>query len=394
MGKKYQVEGYWDCSACHTKGIRGSKRECPNCGKPRGEDVQFYLKEFDESHAVSKEEESTAPDWLCEYCSSYNPDSAQRCLSCGADRSGKTYADTHDTHTSSRIHDEDGNGIEDSSQLSEKERDQRIYDLERQERERHSHKQPTASLEPCPSEDTPFWKTPKEIAEFTAVVMFLAALIYFVIPQSIDLEVEQVAWERNISIQTKTTVKESDWSVPVGGRVYEQHQEFHHNEQVLDHYETYYEDVSEQVIDRYRTVTYKRDLGNGKFEIEKTQEPVYRTVTHKEKRERPVYRDEPVYKTKYYFEIERWKSTRNVPTSGSDHNAYWGEYTLAKGKPPYGAGEEKVGRQTQKYTVKGKVKGEDKEYQVEDFAWWETMNVGDIIHAKATYDGKLKKEEK
>ena len=31
MGKI--VVGRWDCSYCGTKGIRGSERECPNCGK-------------------------------------------------------------------------------------------------------------------------------------------------------------------------------------------------------------------------------------------------------------------------------------------------------------------------------------------------------------------------
>lgn len=41
MGKI--VVGRWDCSYCGTKGIRGSERECPNCGRPRGEDVKFYV---------------------------------------------------------------------------------------------------------------------------------------------------------------------------------------------------------------------------------------------------------------------------------------------------------------------------------------------------------------
>lgn len=41
MGKI--LEGRWDCSYCGTKGILGRHRECPNCGRPRGEDVKFYL---------------------------------------------------------------------------------------------------------------------------------------------------------------------------------------------------------------------------------------------------------------------------------------------------------------------------------------------------------------
>ena len=33
---------YWDCSSCDSRGIEGTKRECPHCGNPRGKDVKFY----------------------------------------------------------------------------------------------------------------------------------------------------------------------------------------------------------------------------------------------------------------------------------------------------------------------------------------------------------------
>lgn len=41
MGKL--VMGYWDCPYCSTKHIEGTKRECPSCGKPRGQEVKFYM---------------------------------------------------------------------------------------------------------------------------------------------------------------------------------------------------------------------------------------------------------------------------------------------------------------------------------------------------------------
>ena len=85
MGKI--VVGRWDCSYCGTKGIRGSERECPNCGRPRGEDVKFYVddpKDYvpeDEATKISKE-----PDWMCEFCGSYNSAKLTKCVSCGAER--------------------------------------------------------------------------------------------------------------------------------------------------------------------------------------------------------------------------------------------------------------------------------------------------------------------
>ena len=78
MGKI--VVGRWDCSYCGTKGIRGSERECPNCGRPRGEDVKFYVddpKDYvpeDEATKISKE-----PDWMCEFCGSYNSAKLTKC---------------------------------------------------------------------------------------------------------------------------------------------------------------------------------------------------------------------------------------------------------------------------------------------------------------------------
>lgn len=41
MGKL--VMGYWDCPYCSTKHIEGTSRECPSCGKPRGQEVKFYM---------------------------------------------------------------------------------------------------------------------------------------------------------------------------------------------------------------------------------------------------------------------------------------------------------------------------------------------------------------
>ncbi len=147
MGEKYKVEGYWDCSACGAKGIRGRYRECPNCGKPRGEDVQFYLKEYGEEYALKDDDTSDNPDWFCEYCSSYNPDGAAKCLSCGAERGTRDYSQMRDTETSQLVVDANADGVDDSGQISEEERAKQNYQREREDREksRGSTMKPMAS---------------------------------------------------------------------------------------------------------------------------------------------------------------------------------------------------------------------------------------------------------
>ena len=84
MGKL--VMGYWDCPYCSTKHIEGTRRECPSCGKPRGQEVKFYM---DGVRYLSEEESQTkgkGADWLCDHCGNYNSALNTRCSSCGAER--------------------------------------------------------------------------------------------------------------------------------------------------------------------------------------------------------------------------------------------------------------------------------------------------------------------
>ena len=75
------VMGYWDCSYCGHKGIKGTVRECPSCGKPRGNDTKFYMKAHNHSEVVSRGDYLTdseaaskgqGADWQCAYCGGLN----------------------------------------------------------------------------------------------------------------------------------------------------------------------------------------------------------------------------------------------------------------------------------------------------------------------------------
>ena len=93
MGKL--VMGYWDCPYCNTKHIEGTRRECPSCGKPRGQEVKFYM---DGVRYLSAEESQTkgkGADWLCDHCGNYNSALDTQCRSCGAVRGSndKAYFD-------------------------------------------------------------------------------------------------------------------------------------------------------------------------------------------------------------------------------------------------------------------------------------------------------------
>ena len=43
MREETDIMSYWDCKQCGTKKIKGTSRDCPSCGMPRGKDVKFYM---------------------------------------------------------------------------------------------------------------------------------------------------------------------------------------------------------------------------------------------------------------------------------------------------------------------------------------------------------------
>lgn len=411
MAKTYSVEGYWDCHYCGAKGIRGRTRNCPNCGKPRGQEVKFYLKEFDEKYKVDNS--SDKPDWFCEYCSSYNPDSADICISCSATRGSKTYSSFRDTGFSETIIDADGNKIDDFGEISDEERDALNYQTEREDRERARHKMKSSSNQESSfsnqnfKQSNPLFQSSffssgnesrfnlkrfswKSILGVTAGIFLVIGLICWILPKEVEFEVNEISWNRSVNIEQRVTVKESGWTVPSGGRIYDTRTEIKEYQNKLDHYETYYETVSEKVIDHYKTVTKKRDKGNGDFEITEEQQPVCKTVQRKEKRERPVYVKVPIYETKYYYKLERWKFSRSVDTSGEDKNPYFGDFTLQEGKLPYNVGKERVSSKTEKYSIGGIVEGDQKSYSV-DFSLWQDIEIGDKVKGKVSVTGHFEK---
>src|SRR3989344_3085804 len=81
-------EGRWDCESCGKVGNLGRNRTCESCGKPRPENVKFYLPE--NAPAVTdpellKQAEAGA-DWYCLHCDAGNSNADTTCKQCGAAR--------------------------------------------------------------------------------------------------------------------------------------------------------------------------------------------------------------------------------------------------------------------------------------------------------------------
>ena len=143
------------------------------------------------------------------------------------------------------------------------------------------------------------------------------------------------------------------------------------------HAETRYRDVRVQV----GTETYvcgKVDMGNGYFQDRYCTRPVY--TTRSEPYQHTVYRDVPIYATRYSYKLMEWvlKPAYALRAEGDDHKARWPE-------PPASLQNEdwRKGQSEGRYSVRV-VAG--KEYTEEVGArYWEGLRLGNEIPAKRAW---------
>jgi hypothetical protein len=140
-------------------------------------------------------------------------------------------------------------------------------------------------------------------------------------PHEVTATVAEKSWERSLEVEAYRTVRESNWDVPSGGRTVNSYQAIRSYRQELDHYETRSRTVSEQVQTGTRTYTCgQKDMGNGYFEDQTCTEPEYETRSHEESYQEPIYRQIPIYDTKYDYDVERWVTDTVLVVQGkADH---------------------------------------------------------------------------
>lgn len=375
------VWSYWHCEACDNI-IRGDSRTCPCCGRPIPNDVHYLMPDNPEvivarnqnkiiignpiirtagtytdddgieSDVVSEELESDDPNWNCDYCGYQNYYTDLTCQGCGAPRSEAT----------SDYFGNDFNSNNPTPNLSSETVQQSTEPRSKSESSKfNSFKQHAGPL-----------------LHKSIILSIIVCLIWIFIPITRTATITGFEWERIIDVETFTECHENGWSVPNGAHVTKQKSEIHHYNKVLDHYETKTKRVAHKEQDGY-TTTYK-DLGNGQSKVVKTPKYkiVYKTETYKE----PVYRQEPVYKTKYYYDIGRWKETSTLFTSGVDQKPYWHDTDLPSyvDDPKYD--DQKLGDRYETYSViikDDKGKNQSVNYSFEN---WKKLEVGAEIKYK------------
>ena len=335
MGKI--VVGCWDCDYCGADRISGEIKICPNCGKPRGKDVTFYMA-GPKNYVEDPDKINKNPDWVCPYCQTLNPDDNKFCSACGAAR------EESDT---------------DYFESKEKDRERR------EKREEDKRKAEGTDTETRSSGRS-------RLPLFLILFALFGLLIFMFMPKTKKMHVDSRTWERSVSIERYQEVRESSWNLPDDAWNVTSRDEVYTYNHVLDHYETRTREVSEQVLDGYDTEIEYRDLGNGYYEEIEHQVPRYRTEYHTETYEEPVYVDIPVFAKKYYYSIMKWLYDRDEVTSGADNEPYFAELNLPEN-------ERENGRREQYWILSG-----DKRYRIA-YELWKQVRTGSDI--KATVAG-------
>ena len=314
-----RIWGYWDCNYCDTKKIRADNTHCPTCGSPRSDDTIFYT-DKSKREIVDKKDYNDEENWICPYCESQNNAKNENCENCGAARQ--------------------------ESELSYFEAKQKILKKQQEEQEKQNNTQETktSNLHKLNDEEkTKFEKTRKsnkflsffnKYKKYIAIGLIICIGIgitsWFLTPSEHKGNIDSFSWSRVIEIEELQTFQESGWSLPAGARLNHTAEEIKEYKKEIDYYETKTRQIEKQEIVGYEDyVSGHRDLGNGQFEEIISKRPIYRTYYETETYQEPVYKQTPIYATKYYYEIDRWTETHKIKTSENDKNPYWGDVILS-----------------------------------------------------------------
>lgn len=347
-------EGKWDCSQCRTTGIPGLTLNCPVCGDARnplldaGEKPYLADNARVISDAVGLRLAAVGPNWNCGNCGQANIGASESCSVCEEARGNNDDVLPVTTYVSGK--DAEGKALVDAEQLDEDRVDAILRSSDKLQaleddpvvmpsRTLSAEALPRGSVTDVQPVKTGGLRPRRSVAILAAslagilLVGSSVSLIYanFIKTEPVDLTVQRLSWERQVEIEEFRTLTEEDWSVPSDGRIQRSFTAIHHYDRVLDHYDKETRQIGERVKSGSHSESYvcgstTVDNGNGTFTQEDTsctrEVDDYTTVYHDETYKVPVYRQDPVYRTRYVYQVDRWLTDHFETASGAS-NPTW-----------------------------------------------------------------------
>jgi len=274
---------------------------CVGCGAPRPKEIRFYLPDGAEAvtDAGQLSQASAGPDWICEHCGGSARATDLTCPGCGAPRGESATREVHDYALAEVPR--SGGGAD------------------------RPPPPPSAAKPVRPAREPKFGRN-------VFFVLLLSVLGWFGWSnrtRHLEGEVAAKQWERTVQVEAYRTVQEEGWSLPQGAHRVRSYRAIRDYRQVLDHYETKTRQVSERVQTGTRTYTCGQiDRGNGYFEDRTCTEPEYETRYHTESYQDPVYRQEPIWDTRYEYRVKRWVPDTLLQAHGTTTTPAWPPVTV------------------------------------------------------------------
>ena len=378
------VWGYWKCPSCGTVS-RGDVKHCPNCAAPIPPGTRFFV-DPNQIEQVSKEQESKEANWICEYCFAQNDAKDTVCKNCASLKSAAKMDYFGNNPNEAQ---EAGGGANAGKNPWETDYGSNSSAGEPSSPDSSGDSPGSSGAGASAGGAMKTGKKKKRVPILGVIIGLVFALICccglakFFAPVTKESTITGFGWERTIAVDEYKEVEEDGWSLPSGAELIRQQEEIKGYNQVIDHYEQKERQVAYQVQDGYDTEY--RDLGNGQFE--EYQVPKYKTEYRTEYYDEPVYKDVPIYDTKYYYRIGRWKQVDTIRTSGNDQNPYWGD---TKGMSDHGGdgdknvayGSRATGDTTEKYwAVIEDQKGKERKVEY-SYAEWTALKMSQSIKYK------------
>jgi hypothetical protein len=139
-------------------------------------------------------------------------------------------------------------------------------------------------------------------------------------------------------------------------------------------------------------------MGNGRFQrtprystrtkyrtVSKTRQvPRYVTKTRQVAYKEAIYRQDPIYRTFYTYQVNRWKNVAPRITKGQDTNPVWPSTEIKDDIPGIQIGDYKLGGRDDAYTIAIITQDEEAKTYTTDFNLnrWASLKDGQILLAR------------
>lgn len=316
--RKGTFQMLWDCPQCgRRKNLGVDHRHCPGCGQVQEENMRYFPKP---GERVPTKFRGRSPDLECDHCGTPNSSSDNNCINCGASLAG-----TKQVHVRPSIPEHQGETGDDAKRdwdvRKARRRAAQVAHLrpsaqKARERARARGQRPARSS--STSYDDPDLEEDFHVPRFQfdrrhAVGGVLLAVFAFVMTcvfwkKDVVVEVQGHTWERRIAVERYASYHDEEWCSSMPGDAYSvsRRSEVHHHDRVPDGEECHIEPGS--CTETCRNV----DNGNGSFSVDCTK-----SCTPDREVCNTKYRDEPVYRDKCSYTVDRWRTNRHATASGS-----------------------------------------------------------------------------